>query len=371
MRLKLVHGGKHEIVVVEKLSQLLRTAEKLSGHPSTSIELHMRDPGAGLRKVFPMAFMVVDDSDLSLDVVGVKPASVVEIWTSEGTRAVAPQSASPASATWQAATAARPASAASGQAGVSHSTGREWACHACSFLNHDVSAAACSICGTLRSSAPPRPVGRDGHYYDRLVVPADNSCLFHSIGALMKHTYGILTTRQLRESVVDVIRRNPSKWPRVTLDNRDPTEYCQFILRPESWGGAVECAILSEYLGMEIAVAYIQTGTIALFGEAHVPRYAKRIYLLYDGIHYDAVVMRHVSHCEPDAYVGIFDVSDTIAEEGAMVLSREARKANDFIDLAHFNVQCLVCGQGVRGERGANDHARETGHTNFAQRTDQ
>lgn len=62
-------------------------------------------------------------------------------------------------------------------------------------------------------------------------------------------------------------------------------EYCEWILRTESWGGAIEVSILSEFYGFEIAVVDVINGIINHFGEDK--KYGVRAFLLYDGIHYD------------------------------------------------------------------------------------
>lgn len=66
-------------------------------------------------------------------------------------------------------------------------------------------------------------------------------------------------------------------------------EYCTWILNPNSWGGAIELAVLSDHYGFEIAVVNSMTGVISRFGEDK--RYAHRVFLLFDGIHYDPLYM--------------------------------------------------------------------------------
>lgn len=38
-----------------------------------------------------------------------------------------------------------------------------------------------------------------------------------------------------------------------------------------------------------------------------------------------------------------------------------------YTDTAHFDLRCLVCQQGVKGQKGALEHATATGHQNFAE----
>lgn len=66
-------------------------------------------------------------------------------------------------------------------------------------------------------------------------------------------------------------------------------EYCEWILKPDSWGGAIELAVLSNYYGIEMAVVDTLNAIINRFGEDQ--RYAHRVFLLFDGIHYDPLFL--------------------------------------------------------------------------------
>ena len=57
------------------------------------------------------------------------------------------------------------------------------------------------------------------------------------------------------------------------------------ILMPDSWGGAIEISILSQYFNVEIAVVDTQSCRIDRFGEDKF--YKERVFLYYDVIHYD------------------------------------------------------------------------------------
>lgn len=73
--------------------------------------------------------------------------------------------------------------------------------------------------------------------------------------------------------------------------SRPNLEYCEWILRLDSWGGAIEVSILSNFYGMEICVVDIINAIIIRFGEDQ--NYGTRAFLLFDGIHYDPL------HLEP------------------------------------------------------------------------
>ncbi len=44
-----------------------------------------------------------------------------------------------------------------------------------------------------------------------------------------------------------------------------------------------------------------------------------------------------------------------------------AHKARQFTDVNSFTLRCAVCQLGLKGEKEATVHAKETGHTNFAE----
>lgn len=48
-------------------------------------------------------------------------------------------------------------------------------------------------------------------------------------------------------------------------------------------------------------------------------------------------------------------------------LRRGLKEAGQFVDVSGFSLKCMVCGQGLKGAHGAQEHAAATGHTNFAE----
>lgn len=70
---------------------------------------------------------------------------------------------------------------------------------------------------------------------------------------------------------------------------RSNLEYVEWISRYDSWGGGIELAIISEFYSCEINVMDTQHMRINRFGEDR--DYSTRIFLIYDGIHYDALYL--------------------------------------------------------------------------------
>lgn len=70
-------------------------------------------------------------------------------------------------------------------------------------------------------------------------------------------------------------------------------EYCDWIRKSCSWGGAIEVSILSNYYGIEIAVVDVTNALINRFGEDK--RFGMRGFLLFDGIHYDPLYLESLT----------------------------------------------------------------------------
>lgn len=74
---------------------------------------------------------------------------------------------------------------------------------------------------------------------------------------------------------------------------RPNAEYCEWIRKSESWGGAIEVSILTNYYGIEIDVVDITNALINRFGEDK--EYGMRVFLLFDGIHYDPLYLESIT----------------------------------------------------------------------------
>ena len=108
--------------------------------------------------------------------------------------------------------------------------------------------------------------------------------------------------------------------------------------------------ILSKHLEVEIAAFSVQTCRMILYGKG----FKKRIYLLYSGIHYDAVV--------DEAENGTFASNDAHVLNAVEALVKELHKKHQFVNLSGFKLMCMVCRKELRGQKDAALHAKETGH---------
>lgn len=120
------------------------------------------------------------------------------------------------------------------------------------------------------------------------VVPADNSCLFTSIRFVLNGKVDNEGSEMMRHIIAQEVAANPQEYNDAVL-SKSNSEYCAWIQKPDSWGGAIEVAILSSYYGIEIDVVDIQNAIINRFGEDK--NYGLRVFLLFDGIHYDPLYL--------------------------------------------------------------------------------
>eukprot|EP00871_Galdieria_phlegrea_P001178 jgi/Galph1/2060/GphlegSOOS_G732.1 len=195
----------------------------------------------------------------------------------------------------------------------------------------------------------------------RRVVPDDNSCLFHAVSYVFRDS----SVQQLRSIIAETVRFNPQVYNTAFLD-RPNDEYCRWILQPETWGGAIELSILAIYFRTEITVFDIQTLRMDRYGETE--GYEDRVFLLYDGIHYDPIAQAAYPEAPREYDITVFKVSDEEALCYARSLAESANQKREYTDLAGFTLVCGNCGAKLRGENGAVEHAKQTGHTNFTER---
>lgn len=194
----------------------------------------------------------------------------------------------------------------------------------------------------------------------REVVPADNSCLFKSISILLDGRRKE-TSFELRQLVGGIILSDATKYNAVFL-GRPNEEYVEWIMKEDSWGGAIELSIFCEHFKVEIAVIDIQTQRIDLFGQNK--GYTDRILLIYDGIHYDPLLL-----ATPNGAVvqKVFSVTDSAILTKAQAIAKDAFKMRQYTDVHNITVRCLVCGKGLAGPKETQKHAMDTGHINFGE----
>ncbi|KAI9588685.1 ubiquitin thioesterase OTU1 [Glossina fuscipes] len=212
-----------------------------------------------------------------------------------------------------------------------------------------------------RVQLPPGSSGNFNGVLMKRVVPADNSCLFTSIRFVLNGKIDNEGSEMMRHIIAQEVAADPQQYSDAVL-GKSNSEYCAWIQKPDSWGGAIEVAILSSYYGIEIDVVDIQNAIINRFGEDR--NYGLRVFLLFDGIHYDPLYMENEVGGAPAT---IFPVEELGVYQQAEQLAKEAKSSRQFTNVDHFSLRCLQCDIKLVGQAQASQHATETGHNNFGE----
>lgn len=211
--------------------------------------------------------------------------------------------------------------------------------------------------------APNAVAIRDGSAVARRIIESDNSCLFNAVGYVMEGSRN--RSQRLREVIADTVRQDPETYTEGYLE-KSSKEYQQWIQDPKRWGGAIELSILSRFYGREIAAYDIQTKRVDVYGQAD--GYTERALLLYDGLHYDAMAQTAFEGAPEELDITIFQTaasSFAAVKKAADQLVSACHEARQFTDTGNFTLRCGVCQIGVKGEKEAVQHAKETGHQSF------
>lgn len=224
-------------------------------------------------------------------------------------------------------------------------------------------AASTAVCNN--ASAPTCVTMPDGTCVVRRIIDSDNSCLFNSIGYVMEQSRA--RSAQLRRAVAAAVSADPFTYNEGFL-GKNNAEYCKWITDPSKWGGAIELSILARHYETEIAAYDIQTKRCDVYGQGS--GYRDRVMLIYDGLHYDALALSVFEGAPEELDVTKFEPgngSSAAIEAAAAQLVEACHQARQFTDMAKFTLRCGVCQRGLKGEKEAVEHAKATGHSNFAE----
>ncbi|RIB11404.1 hypothetical protein C2G38_2250167 [Gigaspora rosea] len=158
----------------------------------------------------------------------------------------------------------------------------------------------------------------------------DNSCLFRAIGygnlgclslvifvdtrysdvyshlkVMFWKDQSIPRSLEIVNSIIKYINDDPETYSDVVLgQSRD--DYCSWIAKKNSWGGAIELAIFASYYKVEIRSVDVKSGRIDRYGHGI---YDKCVYVIYSGIHYDAVALTPMIGADQDYDQTVFDTT--------------------------------------------------------------
>jgi len=153
---------------------------------------------------------------------------------------------------------------------------------------------------------------------------------------------------------------------------RPRDDYISTIVKPTSWGGAIELAILANFYGREIASIDVETGRIDFFTPNERNNLGERCVLIYSGIHYDVASLTPMENAPPEFHQTImpltsYDPATDPILDAAKKLADKLRQKKAYTNTATFTLKCEDCGQGLTGEKEARGHASQTGHVNFGE----
>jgi len=395
MRLKFTFSGQSAVVT------LPREATWQDAHDSITEKLHGLPPLAALsaQSGFPPQPREVA-KDSSLQFCGISNGSSVTLTAAavggvESSPTTEPPRQSD-SLSYPGATAGDAVATPTPHINNSHHTvasSAQWSCSACTFIN-EATAATCAVCetpnpGTQQQpsiATPSSPASVTAHgstsaphmAMERVVVPADNNCLYTAVAWLRTGAYPDKGA-SMRQAAADQIELRAHGLQTAALDGMIPAVYQAHVLKQDSsWGGAFELQLLAAHFGTTFVLLNIQTGQQMEFSVEGLPSVpgapsppphdGRRAFVLYDGLHFDAVGGRSASQGGGHAQLlRDFAMDDTLttAAAGALVQGEQVRRA--FTDTARYTLCCLVCQQGLTGNDAAVKHAQSTGHTNFAE----
>ncbi|XP_017042514.1 ubiquitin thioesterase OTU1 [Drosophila ficusphila] len=193
------------------------------------------------------------------------------------------------------------------------------------------------------------------------VVPADNSCLFTSIRFVLNGKVDNEGSEMMRHIIAQEVAADPQSYNDAVL-GKSNADYCAWIQKADSWGGAIEVSILSNYYGIEIDVVDIQNAIINRFGEDK--NFGLRVFLLFDGIHYDPLYMETSQSSAPAT---IFPVEELGVYQQAEQLANEAQSSRQYTNVDKFTLRCMQCDVRLVGQVQAQEHAKQTGHQRFGE----
>ena len=199
----------------------------------------------------------------------------------------------------------------------------------------------------------------------RREISSDNSCLFNAFSYVynpLEHSEN--SAQNLRELIAKIISTNPTKYNNTLLEMSN-YNYQKYITNPDKWGGALEISILSEHFKINICAFDIQALKKHNFGENK--GYNEIVYLLYDGIHYDSLIMSLDKTLPFEFDITKFNNNDTPISEKFFTLVYDLHVQGQYTNLNESKLVCIDCGSKFTGQNLAIKHAQETGHQNLSE----
>jgi ubiquitin thioesterase OTU1 len=134
----------------------------------------------------------------------------------------------------------------------------------------------------------------------------------------------------------------------IITQSRPREDYIATILRPTSWGGAIELTILAKYYRTEICSVDVETGRFDLFYPLDVARSTgNRCILVYSGIHFDAASFAPIKDAPVAFHQTIMPITSSDPETDPMLgaaekLAEKLRQKRAYTNTSTFTLKCEV-----------------------------
>ena len=148
--------------------------------------------------------------------------------------------------------------------------------------------------------------------------------------------------------------------------------------------------MLAKHYATEIASVDVETGRVDKFAPPPGVDSGNRCVLVYSGIHYDAATVAPILDAPDDFHQTILPRQSSGDDDPVLVaakkLADKLRAKKAFTNTATFDLRCEVslshsaapstfvslfvrqiCRKGLKGEKEAREHAKETGHASFGE----
>ncbi|GLV41035.1 Yod1 deubiquitinase [Carabus blaptoides fortunei] len=101
--------------------------------------------------------------------------------------------------------------------------------------------------------------------------------MYNLIGFVLSGKVDTTVAPTMREIIAETVAKDTENYCEAIL-GKPNKEYCEWIMKPDSWGGAIELAVLSHHYGIEMAVVDTLNAIINsqfLTGQVEAQQHAK------------------------------------------------------------------------------------------------
>lgn len=196
-------------------------------------------------------------------------------------------------------------------------------------------------------------------YPTQRFVDHDNSCLFSSIAYLLDDNFDIYSKYKYRQLLINYLEENDID---ESILGMNKETYIDKMSNINTWGGGIELKFFSEIFQTEIVSIDIEFNRLDIFGGEQ--NYLNRIFILYNGIHYDPLVMATSNDNKDD--IKIFDIDDDNIIINFQIFADKLKEKEEYVDLSNIkNIKCVDCMMVFESEEETIEHAINYNHWNF------